>query len=404
MLTLTPPNAVGFAPDRLQRISALLNRYVAQGKTAGMLATIARRGQTIYLEKLGLADIESGKPLEYDAIFRIMSMSKPVTSVAIMMLYEEGWFDLNTPISEFIPAFGNVQVLVTQTDTGVETAPLESPITFRHLFTHTAGLAYPKPDGDIVERMYWAAMGKLMQTGRPVTSEVLISELTRLPLLFQPGTRYRYGFNIDVLGRLVEIISGKPLDVYMRERIFEPLGMVDTAFYCPPEKENRLATIYKLGENDSLVKVDLPPESQPPSFPSGGGGLFSTLSDYASFAQMLTNGGELNGVRLLSPRTVTLYEIDQAPPGALDKDFCIPGSRHAGYGYSLGTRVLVDVAASGRYGTAGEFGWDGAYHTYMWIDRKEQLYGVLMMQRDQAWSYALHQQFKQLTYQAIENR
>jgi CubicO group peptidase (beta-lactamase class C family) len=400
VLTLGSPENTGFSADRLQRISTLMNRYVSEHKIAGILATVARRGQTVYLEKFGLADVETARPMQLDTILRIMSMSKPITSVATMMLYEEGWFDLNTPISEFIPAFKETKVYAGQEGDALKLEPLQQPITFRHLFTHTAGLTYHKPDGDIIDRLYFEAAGKLFRSSTPVTSDIVVSALARLPLAFQPGASYRYSFAIDVLGRLVEVISGKPLDVFLRERIFEPLGMPDTAFFCPPEKADRLASIYGTGPEGALAKQNLPPELQPPSFSSGGGGLYSTLSDYARFAQMLVNGGELDGARLLSPSTVALFERDQAPHGALDKNFCVPGSRHAGYGYSLGTRVLVDVAASGRYGSPGEFGWDGAYATYFWVDRTEQLYGLLMLQHER-WPFPIHQQFKALTYQAI---
>ncbi|MEJ5198364.1 MAG: serine hydrolase domain-containing protein [Anaerolineae bacterium] len=395
---------VGVSAERLARISALLQRYVEKQTVAGIVATVARRGQTVYLEKFGYADREAGVPMGYDTIFRIASMTKPITAVATMMLYEEGWFDLNTFVHEFIPAFKDLKVFVRQTKAGPELEPLAQPITFRHLFTHTAGLSYGFDPQDPIDRLYneaGATLLKFYAPGARLTSKDLIDVLVKLPLAFQPGTRWRYSLSIDVLGYLVELISGKPLDVFFKERIFEPLGMTDTDFYVPAAKLPRVAKIYCTDPTGSgLALVNLPVPTEPPSFLSGGGGLFSTIGDYGRFAQMLVNGGELNGVRLLSPHTVRLMEMNQAPAQALPYEQS-PGSlKNAGYGYGLGMRVLTDVAASGRAGSVGEFGWDGAFATYFWVDRTEALYGLLMTQH-QAWSFPLHQQFKTLTYQAL---
>jgi len=395
---------VGMSAERLARISRMLQRYVAQQTVAGIVATVARRGQTVYLEKFGYADLEAAAPMEFDTIFRIASMTKPITAVAAMMLYEEGWFDLNTFVHEFIPAFKDLKVFVRQTKAGPELEPLARPITFRHLFTHTAGLSYGFDPQDPVDRLYHEAGATLLHfyaPGARFTNKDVVDALTRLPLAFQPGAHWRYSLSIDVLGYLVELISGKPLDVFLRERIFEPLGMADTDFYVPPAKLSRLAKIYCTDPSGTgLARVDLPVPTEPPAFLSGGGGLFSTIGDYSRFAQMLVNGGELNGVRLLSPRTVALMEMNQAPAEALPYEQSAGSLKNAGYGYGLGMRVLTDVAASGRAGSVGEFGWDGAFATYFWVDRKEALYGLLMTQH-QAWSFPLHQQFKILTYQAL---
>lgn len=395
---------VGMSAERLARISQLLQRYVAQQTVAGIVATVARRGRTVYLEKFGYADLEAAVPLEFDTIFRIASMTKPITAVAAMMLYEEGWFDLNTFVHEFIPAFKDLKVFVRQTKAGPVLEPLARPITFRHLFTHTAGLSYGFDPQDPVDRFYHEACATLLHfyaPGARCTNKDVVDALARLPLAFQPGSHWRYSLSIDVLGHLVELISGKPLDVFLRERLFEPLGMADTDFYVPPAKLSRLAKIYCTDPSGAgLARVDLPVPTEPPAFLSGGGGLFSTIGDYGRFAQMLVNGGELNGVRLLSPRTVALMEMNQAPAEALPYEQSAGSLKNAGYGYGLGMRVLTDVAASGRAGSVGEFGWDGAFATYFWVDRKEALYGLLMTQH-QAWSFPLHQQFKILTYQAL---
>ncbi len=402
MLTVAQPESVGFSTTRLQRIGGVMNRYVAEKKLAGILTTVARRGQTVYLDKVGMADVESGTPIQFDTIFRIMSMTKPVTSIAAMMLYEEGWFDLNTPISEFIPAFKDTPVFVKQTPAGPELAAQEQPITFRHLFTHTAGLSYGNTDGDPVDALYREVSRKYGPFGAPPSTKELVDDLAQLPLAFQPGTRWRYSFAIDVIGRLVEIISGKSLDVFLHERIFEPLGMIDSGFTVPQHKAARVATVYRTPAAGGLQRLaqPFPFLERQRVFLSGGGGLASTLEDYAHFAQMLVNGGELNSVRLLSPRTVALMEINHAPAETLPYAFT-PGSlNHAGYGYGLGMRVLMDVSASGRDGSVGEFGWDGAYATYFWIDRKVELYGLLMVQH-QGNPFPLHKQFKALTYQAL---
>ncbi len=242
------------------------------------------------------------------------------------------------------------------------------------------------------------------ETGESFTNQTLCESLAKLPLAFQPGTHWRYSLAIDVLGRLVEVISGKPLDKFFEERIFNPLGMVDTGFFVPPSKMNRVATVYGHPEpGKGLVRMDpLKPHQSSPSWLSGGGGLVSTMDDYARFAQMLVNGGALDGVRILSPRTVALFSQNHAPAAALPYGFVENDLYHAGYGYSLGTRVLIDVSASGLSGSVGEFGWDGAFATYFWVDPAESLTGILMLQHTPNAQYPLHQQFKQITYQALE--
>jgi CubicO group peptidase (beta-lactamase class C family) len=398
------PEQAGCSTERLGRIGTVMQRYVSERSIAGMVATVARRGQTVYREKFGFADVESGAAMQFDTIFRIASMTKPITSIAAMMLYEEGWFDLNTFMHELIPAFKNVEVFVRQTRAGLTTAPLARPITIRHLFTHTSGLSYGFDPEDPVDRLYneaGANLARYYAPGSRANNRDLIDALTRLPLAFQPGTQWRYSISIDVLGYLVELISGKPLDVFFQERIFGPLGMRDTGFHVPAPKTSRMAKIYMTPASGSgLVRMDFPAPAEQPAFLSGGGGLFSTVGDYARFAQMLVNGGELDGVRLLSPRTVALMEMNQAPAQAMPYEQRAGILKNAGYGYGLGMRVLTDVAASGRAGSVGEFGWDGAFATYFWIDRKEELYGLLMMQH-QAWPFPIHQQFKALTYQAL---
>jgi CubicO group peptidase (beta-lactamase class C family) len=397
----------GFSPARLKRIDTLMQRYVDDGKLAGIIAAVARRGQTAYLEKFGMMDIEANKPMQFDAIFRIASMTKPVTSVATMMLYEEGHFHLNTPIAEFIPGFKDVKVFVGEgANDSYYWTDLDRPITFRHLFTHTAGLSYGWNENDPVDRQYQKAQREAGVDPRQATLKDMVEGLTTLPLAFQPGTKWRYSLAIDVLGYLVEVISGKPLDEFLKERLFEPLGMVDTDFYVPEAKVDRLCALYGHPNGaEKLQRIDTSAHGQQfqkPAFLSGGGGLVSTVHDYARFAQMLANGGELDGARILSPTTVALYSINHMPEAALPYGFAEGEDLyHWGYGYSLGTRVLMDVSKSGIAGSVGEFGWDGAFSTYVWIDPKEALYGVLMLQHSPNAYYPIAPQFKQLTYQAL---
>ncbi len=397
----------GVSPARLGRISTLMQRYIDDGKLAGIIATVARRGQTAYLEKFGMMDIEANKPMQFDAIFRIASMTKPITSAAIMTLYEEGHFHLNTPIAEFIPGFKEPRVCVgADRDEGYYWTDCNRPITFRHLFTHTAGLSYGWNAEDPVDREYQKAQKESGIDPDKATVKDLVESLTTLPLAFQPGTKWRYSYAIDVLGHIVEIISGKPLDVFLKERLFEPLGMVDTDFYVPENKIDRLCALYGHPDNaPTLQRIESPFHGnvlQKPAFLSGGGGLFSTIRDYARFAQMLVNGGELDGARILSPTTVALYSINHMPKAALPYGFAEGEDLyHWGYGYSLGTRVLMDVSKTGLPGSVGEFGWDGAFSTYFWVDPKEALYGLLMVQHQPNAYYPIAPQFKQLTYQAL---
>ena len=403
--TTLHPASSGFLSANLKHLDTLLQGYVSRGELSGMIAVVARNGQTAYYQKFGWMDSESQLPMRDDTIFRIASMTKPVTAVAAMMLYEAGHFHLNTPISTFFPGFKDVMVNAGPGDGPgeMELTPISQEVTFRHLFTHTAGLSYGWDENDPVDQLYQQVQAKYAKNGIPFTNQALAKELSRIPLAFQPGSHWRYSLSIDLIGALVEIISGKPLDQYLQENIFEPLGMVDTAFHVPQDKQVRVATLYgHTEEQEFLHRIDdqIPPTA-PPSFISGGGGLCASVGDYARFCQMLVNGGELDGIRLLGPSTVEMFTINHCPPKALPYSFEEGSLYHEGYGYSLGTRVLMDVSKSGLYGSVGEFGWDGAFSTYFWIDLMEKLYGLLMLQHSPNTFYPIHQQFKQVTYQAL---
>ncbi|MBK8835031.1 MAG: beta-lactamase family protein [Anaerolineae bacterium] len=402
-MTSIDTNLAGFSSERLTRVSRLLQGYVDRGDIAGIIARVGRRGQVAYHERFGWMDREAHKPMRDDAIFMIASMTKPVTAVAAMMLYEEGRFDLNTPIKKFIPAFADTKVFAGENDSGMILAALDRDITFRHLFTHSAGLSYGWNPDSPVDRAYRAVEKSMADAGIPRTNARVAEELAKLPLAFQPGTRWGYSMSIDLLGGLVEILSGQTLDVFCEARIFKPLGMPDTGFFLPPEKAERRAIVY--GEMTAVRgrrRLDeMTPPAARPSYISGGGGLVSTVEDYSRFAGMLTDGGQVDGVRLLAPSTMALFSLNQLAPGVKLIGMDPRDPRHAGYGYSLGTRVLVDVAESGCAGNAGEFGWDGAFNTYFWIDPAEDLYGLLLMQHHPFGEYPIHREFKQTVYQAL---
>jgi CubicO group peptidase (beta-lactamase class C family) len=397
--------ASSISTARLQRITAMLQTYVDDKKLAGMNALISHRGQVVYKTCLGMRDREAATPVQEDTIFRIASMTKPITSIAAMLLYEQGAFHLNTPVSQFIPAFKDVDVFVGQTGDDLIFEKLTRPLTMRHLFTHTAGVSYGWDPNHPVDKLYQQMSEFGPRRDPNATLKDTVMALTHLPLHFQPGTRWKYSLSIDVIGHIVELISGQSLDRFFEEQIFTPLGMRDTAFSVPTEKMARLARVYgHVGDSTQLEHIPIvftEALPHPPAHLIAGGGLFSTLPDYARFAQMLVNGGELDGVRLLSPTTVAMMEINQAPAEALPYGFAEHDLYHAGYGYSIGMRVLMDVAATGMAGSVGEFGWDGAFSTYFWIDRHEQLSGVLLTQHQPNAYYPIANQFKALTYQAL---
>jgi CubicO group peptidase (beta-lactamase class C family) len=401
VLASDKPETIDFSSARLKRIDSLFQGYMDRGEIPGFIATIARKGQTVYYRKSGWIDIEADKPMQDDAIFRIASMTKPITAVAAMMLYEKGHFHLNTPISEFIPAFADTPVYAGTGPQGdIHLDDRAGDITFRHLFTHTAGLSYGNNENDPVDKIYQEMRKKMEEEGTELTTGEFGNALAQAPLAFQPGTQWRYSYSIDVLGSLIEIISGISFARFLQERIFDPLGMVDTAFCIPADKQERLATIYKYSDPDAGLQAlrEITPPLEMPAFTSGGGGLFSTALDYARFAQMLVNKGEFEGHRLLSPSTVELFSINQCPVEVppINNDIF-----HAGYGYSLGTRVLMDVAQSGMAGSVGEFGWPGALRTFFWIDPVKDLYGLFMTQLRAQKRPGFQYQFKQLTYQAM---
>jgi CubicO group peptidase (beta-lactamase class C family) len=406
--TAASPESVGISSDRLARIRPAMQRWIDRGTIAGASMMIARRGTIVYAGQVGRMSKETDEAMRSDAIFRIYSMTKPIVCTALMTLYEEGRFQLITPLATFIPAFANVKVL--QQDK--EVAP-QRPITIGDLMTHLGGFTYDFLIDSPVGELY--RQHELMHNAQR-TLQQFVDELARLPLAYHPGTKWHYSVSIDVAAHVIEIIANQPLRHFLRERIFDPLGMVDTDFYVPPEKRHRLAAMYGVGDLGArgmtilhmfsnwqqgiLERID-PQESypvdQPETFARGGHGLFSTAQDYMRFALMLLNGGTLDGTRILGRKTLELMHANHIPPALLPWD--IAGIAYPGYGFGLGSRVLMDVGLSGMPGTVGEFGWAGAATTYYWVDPAESFAGVFMTQYQGL--EEPQRDFRALAYQAI---
>jgi CubicO group peptidase (beta-lactamase class C family) len=409
-----PPRAVGLPPAtfedvgmsgaRIGRLSNAMAQLVDDRRFAGVTTAIARHGKLAYLGTFGRRDIEGAAPMTPDAIFRIYSMSKPITGVALMILYEEGKFRLSDPVAKYIPEFANLQVAAGPFTTRVEKP--RHPITIRELMTHTAGFTYGLFSDSRVDRMYLEKQ-VLAYDG---TLKDMISRLAGIPLRQQPGTMWHYSVAVDVQGYLIEVLSGQKLDAFLQTRVFAPLGMVDTGFYVPKSKAHRLAQVYTYGEDGSLIPpskfgedarlggVALTADDvvarylEPPTFLSGGAGLVSTTADYLRFAQMLLNGGELDGIRILSPLTVDLMRRNQLSREVKEMS--------PGVGFGLDVAVIDDpVAADGI--SQGEYYWTGAAGTWFWIDPVEDLVFVGMVQQFGADRPDVRSLSRRLTYQAI---
>lgn len=362
------PEDVGMSTDRLRRIHEAVERHIDAGEISGAVTLVARRGRLVHFEAHGLMDIESKRPMEKDAIFRIASMSKPITGVAVMMMLEEGKLHLNDPVSKFLPEFKNAKVAVARGTSGESyLIPADRDLTIRDLLTHTNGLMT-------------GGIGSKSGPARMVEGDTLatyIPKLAAAPLDFQPGTQWAYsGYAApDTLSRIVELLSGQPYDEFLRTRIFQPLGMNDTFFYPPDDRRSRMTTLYRKTPN-GLVKADNQDGFSLKSYFSGGGGLMSTAEDYLQFAQMLLNGGELRGNRLLSPRTVELMSSNHVGDMFNGK----LGRPAHGMGYGLLVGIVEDGVAAGLRVSNGSFGWDGAYGTQTWIDPREKMVTIVMIQ------------------------
>jgi CubicO group peptidase (beta-lactamase class C family) len=389
------PEEVGFSSARLRRIDDRMRRLVEDGQIAGAVTLVARRGRLAHFEATGLVDLEARRPMPRDAIFRLASMTKPVTVTAVMMLFEEGHFLLDDPVADFLPDFAQTRVFVQETAEGLETADLERPITIRHLLMHTSGLTYGFYPDEPVSRLY--AREQIGRPDEPLAA--FVRHVAALPLAHQPGARWTYGVSHDVLGRLVEVVAGQPFDAFLQQRIFTPLGMTDTGFFVPPSALERLAPVYTPDGRGGLRRDEQQRDrSTAPAYLSGGGGLVGTAADYARFGQALLNGGALGEARLLGRKTVELLAANHWARGERPYPAGFPTPN--GYGFGLGMRALVDVAQSGLPGSAGEYGWGGAQSTHFWIDPREELLGVFMVQLT-PFNFRPAQLFQVLAYQAL---
>ncbi|MFN8345458.1 MAG: serine hydrolase domain-containing protein [Spirosomataceae bacterium] len=406
LLVEAAPETVGFNPERLSRLDGVIQSYIHQGAFPGVAAIVVKNGKIVYHKAFGKADLESGKPLTKDAVYRIASMTKAITSLAVMMLHEEGKIMLDDPISKYIPEFAKPVVLdqFNPKDSTYTTVPAKREISVRHLLSHMSGINYNSISNDERIRAVYTKAGIVDAF---TTEKIIIGEnikkLAKMPLTHQPGEKWTYGLSTDVLGYLVEVVSGMPLDRYFQTRIFEPLGMKDTYFYLPEAKKDRLVPIYSETKEKTLVKGTVNNLSTDPDYPakgaksyfSGGGGLSSTAYDYAIFLQMLLNGGVYNGKRLLSPKGVELFtNTNQSGP-------LFPEPRNY---FSLGFRVIGEEGrANDLYSNVGVFGWGGAFSTHYFADPKEKISGVLMKQMwPTSYGGELDRKFDLMIYQALE--
>ena len=405
------PETVGCSAERLARIKPFMQSYIDSHRYAGVTTMLARRGSVIHCEHAGFQDREHKTPLSDNTIFRIYSMTKPIISVALMTLYEEGRFQLTDSISKYISAFRTTKVLQGTLSERVEVAPAR-PITVRDLLTHTAGLTYNFLEDSPVSELYRNA-NLMSNADRPLES--VISELARIPLAFQPGTTWHYSMATDVIAHLIQVLSGQPLQDFLQQRLFTPLNMNSTGFSVPKCDYHRIATMYghpdittstlsqifsawKSGFNELIDVEATYPSNNTHNFARGGHGLFSTTCDYMRFAQMLLNRGVLNGARVLSPHIVDFMHQNHVQKSLLP--FGIGGLVRSGYGFGLGSRVLMNVAESSLPGSIGEYGWSGAGKTYFWVDPKEELIGILMAQYMVSFD-TLEKDFQVLAYQAL---
>jgi len=388
------PEQVGLSTERLGQLGQVLRQEIAKGKIPGAVALVARKGRIAYHEAFGARDPATRAPMTRDAIFRIYSMTKPVTSVAIMMLQEEGRLVLNDPVSKFLPQLTKLQVAVEKKDASgqpaLELAPAQREITIHDLLRHTSGFTYGGRTTNLTVKEAYAREGV---DARDLTNAELVDRLAKVPLAHQPGTAWEYSRSVDVLGRVVEVISGKSLGGFFADRIFRPLGMKDSGFSVPQAQQGRLAQAFPIdpATGDKIALIDV---TTPPRYESGGGGAVSTTDDYVRFAQALLNGGRLDRARLLGRTTVAFMASDHLGPISAT-------IRRPGYTFGLGFQVRKDVGLDGQSGSIGEYGWAGAGGTYFWVDPKEQVVAILMTQAPGPARVYYRQLFKELVQQAI---
>ncbi|WP_332772442.1 serine hydrolase domain-containing protein [Phenylobacterium sp.] len=400
----------GLDAGRLERITEHLERnYIGPKKIMGCQVAVARHGHVAYQKSLGSMDLERGKPMADDAIFRIYSMTKPITSIALMTLYEKGYFQLNDPVSRFVPSWKNHRVWISGEGADMVTEAPKRPVSFRDVLCHTGGFTYGGglPGVGIqhpVDKIYREL--KIRSAGSTDTMTQFLDKLAQVPLLYQPGERWMYSLATDICGALVEVISGKPFAQYLQDEIFGPLGMVDTAFFVAPDKVDRFCANYQRGPDKQLKLIDDPATSafiSEPGFKSGGGGLTGTISDYLRFCEMLRRGGELDGHRVVGPRTLELMHMNHLA-GGKDLSTMALGTfsetTNDGVGFGLGFASTMGQVETGSLGV-GDYFWGGAASTIFWVDPKEDLCAVFMTQLMPSGTFNFRGQLKSLIYSAI---
>jgi CubicO group peptidase (beta-lactamase class C family) len=400
------PTAVGMDPARLVRIDRHLSRYVDDGRLAGWQVLVTRHGQTVHSSVYGARDREAGLPVEPDTLWRIYSMTKPITSVVAMALYEEGAFSLNDELARYLPEFADMRVLVGGNAEQPKTVPATEPIRLWHLLSHTAGLTYAFTRSSVLDEMYKLA-GADALADPAADLATMCQRWSSLPLLFEPGTAWNYSVATDVLGRVIEVLTGSTLDRVFSERVLEPLKMTDTRWEVADADADRLAALYVPNPaGGSALRHDVLGEQarHRPAMLSGGGGLVSTAADYARFTQMLLRGGELDGVRILSPRTLAYMAQNHLPDGGTLVSLGrgqFAETAYDGVGFGLGFGVNVDPVRSRVHTSAGEFTWGGLASTAFWVDPVEQVTAHLYTQLVPSSTYPLRTELRQLVYSAI---
>ena len=397
-LPTATPKSVGLSAEKLKDAQAAMQKLVDEKHIAGGVFAVARRGKVVQFETCGMMDIEAGKPMKRDTIFRFYSMSKPITSVAAMILYEEGKIKLDDPVSKYIPEFKGLKVVADPDAEVIREVEAKREMTVRDLMRHTSGLTYGVFGNTAVDKLYRKS---IQLGGSKTTLKDMAEKLSSIPLLYQPGTKWHYGVSTDVLGRVVEVACGQSLDKFFAEHIFEPLGMVDIAFYVPPDKIDRFATNYGPNPQGGLQPIDIPKTSrytEPPTFFSGGGGLVSTASDYMRFCLMLLNKGEFEGKRLLKTETVEMMTKNQLPEIA----YPIGTGDRDGVGFGLGFSVRVESSNGESSSRVGEYGWGGMASTHFWISPSDGI-AVVALTQHIPYSGRAENALKPIIYEAISD-